>query len=181
MDKLPPNQREYHLLKLRADTFAFELEQERKLRLKGAGTLPPEWDAYLEDERQKIQDEVYKIELRSPELAFTSPFKDWQQALMLQLQTKRKLASLVTRNDSVDASALSSKAEGKSTSTYVEPNIILIVPFRPLLDTTTVYLPEGQSGYTSSAVHHHPSLSETPAERRSRAIPGMFNGGHELR
>jgi hypothetical protein len=150
--------------------------------MKGAGTLPPEWDAYLENERQKIQDEIHKIELRSPELAFTSPFKDWQQALILQLQTKRKLASLITQNDSSDAPALS-KAEGKSTSTHVEPNSIMIVSSRPLPDITTAYAPEGQSGHTLSisAVHHHPSLSETAAERRSRAAPGMFNSDYELR
>jgi hypothetical protein len=50
-------------LLLLAKTFEFELEQERQLQLKGAGTLPPEWASYLERERQEILDQIQRMEL----------------------------------------------------------------------------------------------------------------------
>jgi hypothetical protein len=47
-----------HFLRLLAETFAFELELESQLQLRGAATLPPEWAASLERERQEILDEI---------------------------------------------------------------------------------------------------------------------------
>jgi hypothetical protein len=47
-----------HFLRLLAETFAFELEWERQLQLRGAATLPQEWAASLECKRQDILDEI---------------------------------------------------------------------------------------------------------------------------
>jgi hypothetical protein len=58
-----------YLLRLLAKTFEFELEWERQLQLKGAATLPPEWAAHLERERQQILDQIQRMEEDS-----TSPF-----------------------------------------------------------------------------------------------------------
>jgi hypothetical protein len=54
--------RECYLLRLRSETFKFELERERQVRL-GVGTsLPSEWFAYLERERQEILDKIHQME-----------------------------------------------------------------------------------------------------------------------
>jgi hypothetical protein len=64
--------REVYLLWQCAETFRVELELESQLRLQGVGTLPPEWSAYLEHERQLILDRLQSIE--SGEQDFTSLF-----------------------------------------------------------------------------------------------------------
>jgi hypothetical protein len=46
--------RECHLMRLRAETFAFELLQEKQVRSEGGNALPEEWVAHLEREREKI-------------------------------------------------------------------------------------------------------------------------------
>ena len=56
-----PFDRECHLLRLLADTFAYELNREMQLRLEGAVPLPVEWVDYLERERQKILDKIHQI------------------------------------------------------------------------------------------------------------------------
>jgi hypothetical protein len=63
--------REVYLLWQRAETFRVELELESQLRLQGVGTLPPEWSAYLERERQLILDRLQRME---PKEDFTSLF-----------------------------------------------------------------------------------------------------------
>jgi hypothetical protein len=67
----PPSRELARFLRLRAETFEFELEQERQLQLKGVGTLPPKWAAYLERERQEILDIIQQME--SLEEHSTSP------------------------------------------------------------------------------------------------------------
>ena len=56
-----PFDRECHFLMLLADTFAYELKCEMRLRLEGAASLPPEWFTYLERERQDIVDKIHQI------------------------------------------------------------------------------------------------------------------------
>jgi hypothetical protein len=50
--------RELYLLQQWAETFRVELELERQLRLQGIATLPVEWSAYLEHQRQMILDKI---------------------------------------------------------------------------------------------------------------------------
>jgi hypothetical protein len=58
---------ECHLLRLLAETFAYELERERQVRLEGGPSLPQEWVTYLQRERQDILDKIRQIEHASGE------------------------------------------------------------------------------------------------------------------
>lgn len=58
----PESDRKYFLLRLRAATFAFELDMERRLQSAGRGLMPEEWVVYLENECRVILDEVNQYE-----------------------------------------------------------------------------------------------------------------------
>jgi hypothetical protein len=53
---------EYRLLRLLAETFEFELEQERQVQSNVGASLPQEWVDYLERERQEILDKIHQNE-----------------------------------------------------------------------------------------------------------------------
>lgn len=69
----PELDRKYYLLRLRAETFAFELQRERQLQSRGEGCLPEEWFAYLERERQEIMEKVLHYEHFRNEKSTASP------------------------------------------------------------------------------------------------------------
>jgi hypothetical protein len=55
-------EQECFYLRLRAETFAYELRREMQVRLEGGPWLPQEWVVALERECQEIQDTIHQIE-----------------------------------------------------------------------------------------------------------------------
>jgi hypothetical protein len=60
----PAINRELYFLQQLAETFQFELELERQLRLQGRAALPIEWSTYLENQRQMILDKIERLQSR---------------------------------------------------------------------------------------------------------------------
>lgn len=56
-----PVNRAYHFLWLLAETFAYEIDHEMRLRLEGATPLPSEWVVYLEREHREILQQMKRL------------------------------------------------------------------------------------------------------------------------